>query len=282
VRSIPRLALLSLLAAVLLVPRVRGDDPATTADPLRQKRLELLQARVDELHFALAGHDEKELTRSKQPVLRWSNPVRDFVNDGVAFLLLDGERPRALVNARVRGREAPLASGELLHEFASFSPDPLTCRRNDRTIWSPKTAALVEQPLLDAPLPAARPVQRLAQMREQAARFVATQFKSDSPTKLRLLTQPLYRYQDKAAGIVDGALFAFVEGNDPEALLLLEAAAAEGKDCAWRYTLARMTFYGVSVKLADREVIDFEPLRTVTENSAPYHEISDGKFTLPE
>jgi len=268
------------LLALLLAPArdTFGDDAAPAADPFRQKRLELLQSRVAELHFK---SDEQELQRGKQPVLRWSNPVRDFVNDGVAFLFLDGERPRAIVNSRVRGREAPLASGELLHEFASLSAQPLLCRRNDRTIWSPKAGALVEQALPKSPAPAARPVQRLAQMREQAARFVAASQKSGSPTKLRLLTQPLYRYQDKTAGIGDGALFAFVEGNDPEAILLLEAAAGDGgKPATWRYTLARMTFYSVVVELDDREVIKFEPILQTKDETAPYLEISDGAFRL--
>lgn len=268
------------LLAVALLSHSFAEDPA--ADPFRQKRLELLQSRVDELHFTLASQDETELQRSKQPVLRWSNPVRDFVNDGIAFLLLDGERPHALVNTRVRGREAPLASGELLHEFASLSAQPLACRRDDRAIWTPKAGALVEQALVDVPAPAARPTLRLTQMREQAARFVATSYKSDSPTKLRLLTQPLYRYADKSAGIVDGALFAFVEGNDPEALLLLEAVNDDGKDARWRYTLARMTFYRVVIELNDREVITFDPIRVIKDETSPYLEITDGAFTLRE
>src|SRR5688572_24776291 len=116
-RSFRCSALIAFLAAALLL-QCRGssaDDPPPSADPLRQKRLELLQSRVDELHLALDGEAEKELQRGKQPILRWSNPVRDFVNDGVAFLFLDGERPRAVMNARARGPEAPLVSGEILH-----------------------------------------------------------------------------------------------------------------------------------------------------------------------
>ena len=42
--------------------------------------------------------------------------------------------------------------------------------------------------------------------------------------ELRLLATPLYRYRDTSPEGSDGALFAFVQGTDPEVLLLVETA----------------------------------------------------------
>jgi hypothetical protein len=180
--------------------------------------------------------------------------------------------------------EEDLKKGELWREFVSLSARPLVMRRGSQTIWSPRGATVADQPLADAPDPQTARTRRLAQMRDLARRFQATSYKMDSPFELRLMPQPLYRYEDQAAGILDGALFAFAEGNDAEALLLLEAAASDdGKSHAWRYTLARMTAYRVVVRLDDREVFAVTPYwRGPRSPSDPYVEASDGPFALEE
>jgi hypothetical protein len=44
--------------------------------------------------------------------------------------------------------------------------------------------------------------------------------------ELRLLSQPLYRYESTLPEVVDGALFTFVTGTDPELMLVIEARRA--------------------------------------------------------
>jgi len=262
---------------------VWSDEPTKTDESLRQKRLKALEERLEQFRIETAGDAGQELARGKQPILRWSNPVREFTNDGITYLYFAGERPRAVVTVWARSPEANLESGMVLREFVSLAGESLTCRRGERVVWSPKTGGLVDQALLGSPAPAERPAQRLAQMRDLARRFLATTYKMDSPHELRLMTQPLYRYEDKAAGILDGALFAFAEGNDAEALLLLEATADGVKDRKWRYTLARMTSYRVVVRLDDREVFDAAPYwKGPRKPEDPYAEAEDGPFTLRE
>jgi hypothetical protein len=111
---------------------------------------------------------------------------------------------------------------------------------------------------------------------------VAANYKMDVRNELRHLTQPLYRYAKEDGDILDGALFAFVEGNDPEVLLLLEAVSANGgKSHSWHFSMARMTGYRVSANLDGREVFSALPYwknpRAVTD---PYVEAPDGEFTL--
>lgn len=274
-----------LLAAMTLNGAAQDgtDERAGSEASSRQKRLELLLSRVDEFQLREAAPNGRALRRGERPILRWSNPVRDFVNDGVTFLFLDGQRPRAVVTVWVRSPEASLTSGEAWREFASFSAQPLVCQRDGRTLWSPKSGQLVDQPLDDVEPPAPRPARRLAQMREIARRFHATWYKMGSPNELRLLTQPLYRYQDADRKILDGALFAFVEGNDAEALLLVEATSGHGMQHGWQYSLARMTAYRVVVRLDERSVFDVAPYwRAPRAPDDPYMEANDGAFALGE
>jgi hypothetical protein len=54
------------------------------------------------------------------------------------------------------------------------------------------------------------------------------------------LSTPLYRYEKPPGDVLEGAVFAFVLGTDPELLLVLEARRDEGAT-VWQYALARMT-----------------------------------------
>ena len=85
-------------------------------------------------------------------------------------------------------------------------------------------------------------------------RFQTNLLKEDMESAgLRALSQPIYRYAAPAAGVLDGAVFAFVEATDPEALLLLEATADDAGG-SWRYVLARMTSRPSEVLLDGREL----------------------------
>ena len=78
---------------------------------------------------------------------------------------------------------------------------------------------------------------------------------------MRLLTQPVFRTTAELTD--DVALFAFVQGTDPECVLLLEATA-EGK---WHYALTRQTKWPLKVELDGNEVVDFPSIgRTPAES----------------
>ena len=57
-------------------------------------------------------------------------------------------------------------------------------------------------------------------------------------TQLRLLTRPIDRYEDPAAGLLDGMLFSFVVTNNPIVLLVLEAWSEGAGVRTWRYAFA--------------------------------------------
>ena len=75
---------------------------------------------------------------------------------------------------------------------------------------------------------------------------------SDNET-LRLLPRPVYRYeisQDNKASYVplDGALFAFSTGTDPEIVLVLEVVGVRDS-ASWEYACVRATSGGLEMRL---------------------------------
>ena len=282
------LASVSLVAALLPVPFAVGADEkqeaATKEGQAAKNRLEFLTSYADTHSFtrgeeAGTGSKSGALDRSKTPVLRWSNPVRDFISDGAMFLILDGERPKGVFTLWMRGREGSLESGDLFRELVSLSGERLTCRRGETLVWSPPAGALVEKSLEGAPAPAEKPETRLVQFRQQARRFQATYKKGDSSSVLRMLPQPLYRFRDEDAGILDGAVFAFVESNDPEVVLMLEVLS--GPEPRWRYSFGRLTSHPVTARLDDVPVFEASGYWTRGPDN-PYSEVMFTRYTLPQ
>ncbi len=143
----------------------------------------------------------------------------------------------------------------VVHELHSLSPVVLQSTGKESDSWKPK-AGLKRHPLAEAPPPAVTAAGRMQQMRTFCRDFSANSVGSAGDrTQLRLLPQPLYRYESTRPDIVDGALFAFVcsVGTDPEAFLQLEAIdTAEGP--RWHFTVARFSHMNLFVNYREREV----------------------------
>lgn len=77
-------------------PAIEGlaQESADSQQDVRQRRLEWLQARADEFEIHAGDNNGRRLKRGDAPILRWSNPTREFVNDGAMFLYFDGGRQR--------------------------------------------------------------------------------------------------------------------------------------------------------------------------------------------
>jgi hypothetical protein len=105
-----------------------------------------------------------------------------------------------------------------------------------------------------APAPAATPAQRLRQLRALAGEFTLRQTdRKNVESDLRLLTQPLYRYENTEGDLIDGALFVFVQGTDPQAFLLIEDRQVDGAP-RWQFAMARMIGVHLSARFRGREV----------------------------
>src|SRR5262249_571584 len=144
-----------------------------------------------------------------EPILLWSNPAAGEIHGNV-FLWTVDERP--VVIGSLYKWFSPHT--HMSHEFQSLAADKLQAKYQGRAVWAPAAPGVKFASLADAPLPTVTALQRLVQMRQLSKDFSATKVERDGSTgELRLLTQPVYRYADAPRGVIDGGLFAFVQGT---------------------------------------------------------------------
>jgi hypothetical protein len=85
-----------------------------------------------------------------------------------------------------------------------------------------------------------------------------------------MLSQPIFRYASPAKYVVDGAMFVFVEGTDPEAYLLIEATGKE--TTTWQFALARMNIVEFEGRYQGKTVWQVKPVDwdTMFDKQEPY------------
>jgi hypothetical protein len=184
-----------------------------------------------------------------EPIFRFTNPVGTS-KDGAIFLWLgESDRPEVAVQVFVRRTDE-----QWIQEFTSLSPGPLIGRARNGSTWSPPQGSVELRSIPGAPRPADTPEQRLRQMRVLTQDFVAEdQFQNESWQRLRLLAKPLARYGKPGSNLIDGALFSFVLGTDPEVYLMLEARAGNSAS-EWQFGFAPMSTYPLKATWKGQEV----------------------------
>jgi hypothetical protein len=240
----------SILSAVWLLPTVCPGQPT---DPFHSHAQET--ARAYELLAASANARKLELR--PEPILRWTNPVPEKQMRGEVFLWTDDGRPAAVLNVF----QMDEGSGpQECYEFCSLANDNLSTTQTAMRQWSPTSSHMRMAPVPNAPPPAINPRQRLSQMRELTSGFLCQKTnRKDETQTLRLLSQPLIRYESKLHGVADGALFTFVEATDPEAYLLLEARVL-GDSMQWHFGFARMASVKMQASLDNKKVWEVDML----------------------
>jgi hypothetical protein len=215
----------------------RAEDPAPARVWLAERLKEF-----QEYRFEREGAVPAPLTMAPQSVLNWSNPERG-TEQGALFVWTHEGRPQMIACA--------FEWKSLKHEFHSLCDDAIAASRRGEPIhrFGPGIEWLE---LPDAPAPARSRPLRLTQMRRLAERFrVFVGHKDWAQT--RLLSQPVYRVPESPGP--DGAVFVFVQGTDPECVLLVETSVADG----WRYALARQTKFGLKAEIDGRVVWERDP-----------------------
>ncbi len=230
------LAALFAIALALPLGAVGQDGPAQEPQSLR----ELIDAAVNQIEL-FADAQTKDAAKPLV-ALRWANNARGS-EDGMTVLYVHAGRPLAAACLYPWDKK-------LVHDFQSLSRDRIVARKDAAVVWQPQKPGVAFAPIPDAPAPAATPAQRLRQMKTLSEQFQSSMlgWKADSTDReeLRLLPRPLYRYEPKEGPVLDGAVFAFVMGTDPESLLLIEAVQGEEADgeagsATWQFAFARRT-----------------------------------------
>lgn len=239
-----------LLAA--LGSETRAQEAKAGAGEPKGGWLPVLQKHATEYEVTATGEGGKAAaTMRPDPLMRWTQPVRGG-DDGVLCLWVDRGRPVvAMTIFTFKGNDG---KRNVVHEHQSLSARPLEGTWRGRPMWHTDEPGIAFAPVPGAPAPADSPAARLRQMQEIARDFSANTIDNKGSTwPLRALARPLYRYEGTGPELVDGGLFAMVQGNDPEAFLLLEARV-DGGARIWYYGVARLTDLRLRVRLKGREV----------------------------
>ena len=228
------------------------ESPARQADPKRSAWLhEVYLREASEYEFYLDNQKREKLELRREPAMRWTSEgdyhgeVYVWTHQGVA----------AIVGCIFSGPQGDRGR-TIMHEFHSLSSQPLVLGERRGSGWQPEEAGIALAPITDAPEPAKTKVLRLAQMRDIARRFTSQVDRQGGMSEMRLLPQPIYRYEMKDGGsVVDGAVFAFVwtTGTDPEVLLVIEARRTDG-GVQWQFAPARFTNREARLKYQGREI----------------------------
>jgi hypothetical protein len=254
-----------LALALLAQPPDSGDAPGfRRADPDKRRLLELYNGEGDGYVIYRDASRKEKLELRREPVYIWNNRVRSGGQYGAVYVWTDRGRAAAIgsfFTSRVNDNR------DMCHEFHSLSPTALDVSRTSGgpSQWTPRTPGIRLEPIPGAPPTAGSASQRLAQMRALARDFSArTREESGREWELRLLPQPLYRYESTDPEVVDGADFAFVTsaGTDPEAILVVEARRpAGGGEPAWQYAAGRFTDMALWVRHKGTVVYTAERIR---------------------
>lgn len=227
-----------------IVDQLAADDDANDSDEV----LEESRQRVAAITIREQSSDaETVLEPAVEPVLRHGDPTRAN-KDGSVWIWGRAGRPRAVLE--LYRNEV----GDWVYVFNWLTGDALRAERDGAKWWTPE-APTVEFRRVEESAPARTANRRSTQLRALARRFGAHEFwdPDNSRYELRLLATPVHRYEDPDDGVIDGAVFAFANGTNPEVLLLLEARN-DGEAENWYYGLARLGHAEMHVALDETEI----------------------------
>ena len=234
------------LALVCLAPLIAAHGENETADRIRKRWETLYANRAESLSVSFAESGRRPIRLHPQPVLTYTNPVRNVQGHGSVFLWTEAGRP-VLVAAywSVVERDDP-ATRRLSREWHSLTTDNVVVGQDGGTIWTSSKPGIEWQSLVEADGPLKSRSLRLSQMRRIARRLHAEIETAEGD--LRLMPQPIYRYP-ATAGVLDGGVFAFVLGTDPELLAVVEARESANGSAEWFLGFAHLTNVAVDATL---------------------------------
>jgi hypothetical protein len=242
-----------------------NQEPAKDVSARRRVELDELKQAAASYRIAMDSDQRENAILVPEPVLHWSNPLRQTSNGAVFIWVADG-RPEVVASLY-----RYTFGGKMIedHEFQSLATIGLTATRNGQTVWAPRIAGVSLIPIPGAARPAPTSAERLRQMQALAREFHAFFDTADNKSELRLLPKPLYRYETKNPSLRDGALFAFVVTTDPEVLLTIEARPIGG-ELVWHYGFARMSMVNLRAQHKGQTVWNADWVYDLEAPNKPY------------
>lgn len=225
--------------------RAAAEDAAET-EQRKQTRQRMLERFSKLRALVRVGEKEKEIERVDDPVFSYAEPTRETGGIGTLWVFGSKGRPAALL-AQSKADGRPVWGYELAALLEGVSVE-----MHDGWKWTPKSA-LKMTPLESGPPPADSEVRRLTQIKSLVEQFSLSEEYGGESFELRLLPRPVYRYQDLDDGLIDGALFIFAHGTNPEAVAVIECRE-ETKGPVWSYGFLPLAGAAVTAKLDGKAV----------------------------
>ena len=241
-----------LLVAIGLLSSAPAQEPVT--EDQRAQHLEKMRELAGSIRL-LADHERAEsaVKLKEEPVLRYADDTRQ-THESSLWVWSDGGRPAAILALEFYPQDPQ--GPKWLYEIASLSTGRIAAEREGSFRWTATEPGLDFRSLDGGPLPAEKEARRLAQMKQLRGRFAAYENASAASggrIELRALATPLLHYADADQGILDGAIFSFANGTNPEVLLVLEARTVKDEP-AWHYALVHLSGEPVAVQLDGKDL----------------------------
>lgn len=180
------------------------------------------------------------------PLYTYDDSVRDW-NKGTTWIFGEKGRPDVALNLSTNGNVRCI-------ELISFSSQSVAVTTSKAQKWQP-SGKWDPTPIPNAPKPAVTRSTRLIQMRRMARSFAADQTDHLEGTYgLRLLPQPIYRYETESKSSLDGAFFAFVRESDLEIILVIDASKNDSGESQWNFACRTVSLCKQEVRLDENRV----------------------------
>jgi len=234
-------------------------------------QMKAMQRRAASLDVRRGKEEPQRIELVEAALLRYSSPGGDTgTADGSIWAWGKRGRPAALTAVffqRLAGGNEKWSC-----ELLSLSEGPVAVESAAGWKWTPARSELRWHPVSGAPAVAENEAERGRQMKDLARRFTASATYHEGRTdQLRLMIRAIHRYADPDNGLIDGAIYAFASGTNPEALLLLEARSSGGR-AAWHFSFARMGAGTGEARLDDKIVWECPAIKA-WESSGPYFSV---------
>lgn len=247
-RCLPIISSLAVILTLLTMVRSEEDSPKKSEPSPAMKEA---RAHMSEFNaVSSANGREAPIEMLPHPLLTFGDAAR-IAEAGTLWAWGKSGRPAAFMELyHGVGIGQPW-----VHALTLTSPELIQLKAPALQNWTPKKSHFALKDVPDSPQVNSQPSARLRQMKEISRRFESHQFwdPDNSRFELRLLVQPVHRYQDEAAKLTDGAVFVLAHGTNPEVLLQIEAHAAE-QPPRWKYSLVRLGSAEMHVLLDGKEV----------------------------
>ena len=200
------------------------------------------------------------------PLYSYADSARIIAN-GAIWAWGDAGRPTAMAKCWMN------RNGTQTVAFSLTSNERVIAGGPQNKAWRPEKLQVEPTELPGAPAPDDKDTIRLRQLKEQARRFTAHEFwnPENSRFELRLLVQPVHRYQDKKRKIIDGAVFLLAYDNNPQILLLIEMLRPAEGAARWQYLLAQVSSADLHVSLDGKEVWQRDRTPGIIGRSTDYY-----------